>query len=320
MRQRRWPPGRTPSPRRAPTAGRAESAGSRRRWLLRGIHRTAQPRRDRRAQPCHGHELHTLRLPKREKPRTRITAADSARGGLSHGDLLAAEQREPADVDLGALGHQHIDVPERRDRVDDHLAGRHRRLPEIEIDVAEQRDRRLVRRGGQEPVRVMSPKTLTIQRRPLDRGDDGAGGWPWGSSSEEPTVSSSFILDPFSSTADERDRALRHSVHIAQPRPSHRSCRVPMPRAPRSRRRQRRRSRRRRVYPNASETAPSSANVSRAVPKSNILGHRFGFVALTTTWFDVTKANERSPSGPPPVPSDPLRTTATTAYTGELPQ
>ena len=72
--------------------------------------------------------------------------------------------------------------------------------------------------------------------------------------------------------------------------------------------------------PNTSESAPSSANVSRAVPKSNILGHRFGFVALTTTWFDVTKANERSPSGPPPVPSDPLRTTATTAYTGELPQ
>ena len=73
-------------------------------------------------------------------------------------------------------------------------------------------------------------------------------------------------------------------------------------------------------HPNASESVPSSANVSRAAPKSNILGHRFGFVALTTTWFDVTKAIERSPSRPRPVPSDPLRPTPTTAYTRESPQ
>src|SRR5215212_4289001 len=69
-------------------------------------------------------------------------------GGVSHGDLLAAEQCEPAEVDVDTVGHEHVDVPERRDGADRHLAGGLRRLPEVEIDVAEHGDRRHAVAGG----------------------------------------------------------------------------------------------------------------------------------------------------------------------------
>ena len=49
---------------------------------------------------CCGQEL-TFTLPKRLKPRTWITARGSLPGGVCYRDLLAPEQREPANVDWG---------------------------------------------------------------------------------------------------------------------------------------------------------------------------------------------------------------------------
>ena len=136
----RWPPGRTPAPRRTPNPGRARR-GHCRRPTGRRCPPRSRPRPARRRRPCEGHELDLDAPEEAEAPhpdhRRRLV-----RGGLSHRDLLAAEQREPADVDLDAVGHEHVDVPERRDGVDRNLAGGHGRLPEIEVDVAEHGDRR----------------------------------------------------------------------------------------------------------------------------------------------------------------------------------
>src|SRR4051794_41962952 len=65
-------------------------------------------------------------------------------------DLLAAEQGEPADVELDAFGDDHVDVPERCDGGDGDLAGRQGGRAEVDVDIAEPRPRAEPTLGGPE--------------------------------------------------------------------------------------------------------------------------------------------------------------------------
>ena len=71
----------------------------------------------------HGHELRTLRLPNSEKPRTRITTADSLAVASSTATVVLPNNVNPPTSTWSAVWHEYVDVPERGDRIDHHLAG-----------------------------------------------------------------------------------------------------------------------------------------------------------------------------------------------------